>query len=168
MTQNLKIITLLSFVAMLTPTFLYAAPASNLYSTTFSILAYAKWQASTPKLCVVNQDNIAQQFKKHAPLHNKYDIQPIQSHEISKSNCQILIFSTLSAAQEQHTLNTQVRFPALSISLNNLECETGSAFCLYKKNDNYAFKVNMESLTQSQVHIDPRVLLLAKTSESNS
>ena len=83
MTQNLKIITLLSFVAMQTP-ILYAAPASNLYNTTFSILAYAKWQASTPKLCVVNQDNIAQQFKKHAPLHNKYDIQPIQSHEISK------------------------------------------------------------------------------------
>ena len=91
MTQNLKIITLLSFVAMQTP-ILYAAPASNLYNTTFSILAYAKWQASTPKLGVVNQDNIAQQFKKHAPLHNKYDIQPIQSHEISKSNCQILIF----------------------------------------------------------------------------
>ncbi len=168
MTQNLKIITLLSFVAMQTPTFLYAAPASNLYSTTFSILSYAKWVHDTPKLCVIDNHAMAQQFKNAMHSHHNYSIHAISLKNIAQSDCQILIFSTLSAAQEQHTLNTQVQFPALSISLNNLDCETGSAFCIYKKNQNYAFKVNMESLTQSKVHIDPRVLLFAKTSESNS
>lgn len=168
MTQIFKIITLLSFVAMLTPTFLYAVPASNLYNTTFSILSYAKWEHDTPKLCVIDNNVMAQQFKNAKHSHHNYDIHSISLRNIAQSNCQIVIFSTLSSVQEQHTLNTQVQFPALSISMNNLECETGSAFCIYKKNQNYAFKVNMESLTQSKVHIDPRVLLLANTTEPNS
>ena len=56
MTQIFKIITLLSFVAILTPTFLYAAPTSNLYNTTFSILSYAKWEHDTPKLCIIDNN----------------------------------------------------------------------------------------------------------------
>ena len=35
----------------------------------------------------------------------------------------------------------------------------------YKKNKHLSFKINLESLSQSKVHIDPRVLLLAKPSE---
>ncbi|WP_326490839.1 YfiR family protein [Acinetobacter towneri] len=151
MTQNLKIITLLSFVAMQTPTFLYAAPASNLYSTTFPILSYAKWEHDTPRLCIIDNHVMAQQFKNTIHSHHNYDIHSISLRNIAQTNCQILISSTLSSVQEQHTLNTQVQFPALSICMNNLDCETGSAFCIYKKNQNYAFKVNMESLTQSKV-----------------
>ena len=91
----------------------------------------------------------------------------IQSNEIKTSACQILIFSTLSPKEEQYLLNTAATFPALSISTNNAECEIGSAFCLYKRSQNFAFKVNLESLTQARVHVDPRVLLLAKSVESS-
>ncbi|OTG80987.1 hypothetical protein B9T33_07490 [Acinetobacter sp. ANC 5054] len=149
----------------LTPV-IYANPASNIFSTTFSILSYAKWETDTPKFCIVNNANSVKDFKKYAPAHSNYIISSIQVANIKSNHCQILFFSNLSAKEEQNILNSHVSFPALSISSNNSECENGSAFCLYRKKQNFAFKINMESLTQSQVHIDPRVLLLAKASES--
>ena len=145
---------------------LYASPTSNIFNTTFAILSYAKWETQTPKLCIVNNQSLLNDFKKSAATHSNYKISSIQVADIKSSQCQILFFSNLSAQEEQNLLNSHVSFPALSISSNNRACESGSAFCLYRKNQSYAFKINMQSLTQSQVHIDPRVLLLAKSSES--
>ncbi|MFX7253454.1 YfiR family protein, partial [Acinetobacter baumannii] len=53
----------------------------------------------------------------------------------------------------------------LSLSINNPECEVGSIFCLYNQNNYTTFKVNLDALSHSKVHIDPRVLLLAKNAE---
>lgn len=90
--------------------FLYAAPASNLYSTTFSILSYAKWVHDTPKLCVIDNHAMAQQFKNAMHSHHNYSIHAISLKNIAQSDCQILIFPRFSAAQEQHTLNTLLQF----------------------------------------------------------
>ena len=92
MTQNFKIINLLSFVAMLTPTFLYTVPTSNLYSTTFPILSYAKWEDDTPKLCIIDNHVMAQQFKKAKRSHHNYDNHSISLRNIAQTNYQILIF----------------------------------------------------------------------------
>lgn len=153
--------------AAIIPPTIYAAPTSNIYSTSFAILSYAKWPNPVPEICVVNNPSFAQQLINHLPANASYKISNIQSQQIKNTNCTALFFSTLSDQEEQHLLNTAVTFPALSISTNNNNCEIGSAFCLYKKGSNYTFKVNMESLSQSKIHIDPRVLLLAKTAESN-
>lgn len=145
---------------------LYATPIASLYSTTFSILSYAKWNTPAPAICVVNNPPLAQQLQNSEPEHANYKISSIQTRDIQLLECQVFIFSTLSPKEEQHLLNTAVDFPALSISTNNIECEIGSAFCLYNRNQKIAFKINLASLTQSKVHIDPRVLLLAKSVES--
>ena len=145
---------------------LYAAPVSDIYHTSLAILSYAKWPTNTPEICVVNNNPFAQQLKNNLPADSPYKVSNKHSSELRSSNCTVLFFSNLSDKEEQNILNTAVNYPALSISSNNLNCETGSAFCLYKKNQSYAFKVNMESLTQSKIHIDPRVLMLAKPAES--
>ncbi|MFW2735488.1 YfiR family protein, partial [Acinetobacter baumannii] len=49
--------------------------------------------------------------------------------------------------------------------INNPESEVGSIFCLYNQNNYTTFKVNLDALSHSKVHIDPRVLLLAKNAE---
>lgn len=146
---------------------LYAALVSDIYHTSLAILSYAKWPTNTPEICVVNNNPFAQQLKNNLPADSPYKVSNKHSSELRSSNCTVLFFSNLSDKEEQNILNTAVNYPALSISSNNLNCETGSAFCLYKKNQSYAFKVNMESLTQSKIHIDPRVLMLAKPAESN-
>jgi len=168
MVHNLEKKALLLLIsAALFSSSLPAAPAASMYSTVFSILSYAKWNTPAPAICAVNNSPLAQQFQNHAPDHSSYRISAIQSSEIKSSACQVLIFSTLSPKEEQHLLNTAATFPALSISTNNAECEIGSAFCLYKRSQNFAFKVNLDSLAQAKVHVDPRVLLLAKSAESS-
>lgn len=165
MVHTLKLRTFL-FTTVLLSSDLWAAPIINISRTTYSILSYTKWNTPAPAICVVNNLPLTRDFQNNEPRHLNYKISSIQTKDIKHSACQILVFSTLSPKEEQTLLNSTVDFPALSISTNNVECEIGSAFCLYSRNQNTVFKINLESLTQSKVHVDPRVLLLAKSAES--
>lgn len=161
---RLSLALLLCFLAV--PT--HAISTHNIFVTTFSILSYAKWNAlsSTPVLCVVDNTNLANQFKTVAQQSKyNYQVQSITLPNLSKSSCQAVFFSTFTPRQEQNILNTQLNTATLSFSSNNNECEVGSAFCLYKRKQLTSFKVNLDSLSQSKVHVDPRVLLLTKSSE---
>lgn len=151
--------------ALLLSTASFADSNTSLYSTAFSILSYAKWNTPAPEICVIDNSALAQQFLKHSPQAADFKIASIKSPAIKTADCQVLVFSNLSPKAEQHLLDTAAIFPSLSISTNNNECELGSAFCLYPRGASYAFKVNLDSLSQSKVHIDPRVLLLGKNME---
>ena len=148
---------------------LFLHPAHANSSTTgvpqmvYVILSYAKWEQNTPNICIVNNPALAQQFNSQRSTQHVYKISPLQLDDLKQTSCQAIVFSNLSPREEQNILNNAVRYLALSISTTNSACELGSVFCLYqKKNQQYSFRVNMQSLTQSQVHIDPRVLLLGK------
>lgn len=142
-----------------------AVQSPNTVNTIFSILSYVKWNSPTPVICIIDNPALAKQFTINISTYNKYKAKNVSVQELKKSQCNIVIFSTFSANEEQLILNTSVTFPALSISTNNTQCEVGSAFCLYKKNNQILFRVNLESVNQTKVHIDPRVLLLAKEPE---
>ena len=71
----------------------------------------------------------------------------------------------IDTQEEQKIIHSQRQDPPLSFSSTNQACEIGSAFCLYTRNNSTAFKVNLDSLSQSKVRVDPRVLLLAKAVE---
>lgn len=162
--EKLSLVILLFFYTV--PT--HAISTHNILVTTFSILSYAQWNPlpSTPSLCVIDNVNLAHQFKTVAQQSRyNYQIQSITLHELPKTPCNAIFFSTLTPQQEQNVLNTQLRPNTLSFSSNNNECEVGSSFCLYKKKQSTSFKVNLDSLSQSKVHVDPRVLLLTKSSE---
>ena len=90
----------------------------------------------------------------------------IHSSELRTRECDAVFFSNTTASTEQTLINTSLNPSILSFSSNNNECEIGSAFCLStNKAGNTIFKVNLDSLAQSKIHIDPRVLLLAKNSD---
>ena len=160
-----KIILLLLALSYITPSYAASHQNNSIAATTFSILSYSRL-SNLSNICIISNEALATQFKIHSQQNNlHYQIYSINTNELASTSCQAIIFSSLTAQEEQHLLNTTVRYPALSISTNNLNCEIGSAFCLYKKNKHLSFKINLESLSQSKVHIDPRVLLLAKPSE---
>ena len=144
-----------------------AAPPPSIYTTTLSILSYAKWNTMTPKLCIIEPPFSTNQFihlikKDQLP----YIIESIHKEDLEKKRCDAVFFDKLSAASEQELINSSLNTSILSFSANNAECEIGSVFCLYRnKNGNILFKVNLDSLSRSKIHIDPRVLLLAKNSE---
>lgn len=143
----------------------YAISSHDLFVTTLSILGYVQWDIPTPLLCVVNNPEVSQTFF-HVIHQQKYSYQvkSVSMNNLTESSCHILLFSNLQSQQEQNILN-DLHHPVLSISFNNVACELGSAFCLYKRNQRTSFKINMNSLTHSKIHIDPRVLLLSKSME---
>ncbi|TCM63280.1 uncharacterized protein DUF4154 [Acinetobacter calcoaceticus] len=146
----------------------FANSTHNIFVTTFSILSYAQWNPATsiPTLCVIDNADLAEQFKNvTAQQRYKYQIQSINLNHLVKTSCQAIFFSTFTPQQEQNILNKQLHTPILSFSSNNTECEVGSTFCLYKKKQLTSFKVNLDSLAQSKVRVDPRVLLLANSTE---
>lgn len=160
-------VTLCVLLATITPVLSHALSTQSFEVTTFSILSYANWKTivTTPTLCVVDNPALATQFKTVQQQNgHKYNIIASSLNTLDKSSCNILFFSTLSPKAEQKVLNSY-NTPPLSFSSNNITCEIGSSFCLYRKKQHTSFKVNMSSLSETAVHVDPRVLLLAKSME---
>ena len=154
------------FAFALFSTSLYAFSTHNIFVITLSILSYAKWNTSTPALCVIDNPNYAIQFNqalRQQGLH--YKISSIRLNELDRSACNAIFLSTFSPQEEQKIIHSQKQDPLLSFSSTNIACEIGSAFCLYTRNNRTSFKVNLDSLSQSKVRVDPRVLLLAKSAE---
>lgn len=147
--------------------FCFANSTHNFYIMTLSILSYAKWNTESPVLCVVDNNNTAKQFSASVKSQNSPFIVKSISHDALKVvECDAVFFSNTSAIAEQKLINSSFKTNMLSFSTNNNECEIGSSFCLQNiKNGNTIFKVNLDSLVRSKVHVDPRVLLLAKKSE---
>jgi hypothetical protein len=147
--------------------FCHANSNHNIYMMTLSILSYAKLQQANPELCIIDNSEMSNQFiqtvqKQNIPLK----VNSIKSKDIKLSNCNILFFSKSQPNIEQQLIKELSNKPILSFSSNNDDCEIGSVFCLYKnKTGNTQFKVNLDSLAKSRIHIDPRVLLLAQNME---
>ena len=143
-----------------------AQPQLNLPATTLTILSYVRWNTPNPiSLCVLNNNTLANQFTQaNQRFKSTYHIQAVNLLELNKTICNAVFFSNNTPREEQNIINAMKETP-LTFSSNNPECELGSAFCLYQQNTRTAFKVNLASLSQSSAHVDPRVLLLAKSTE---
>ena len=155
-------------VLLATSNLSYANLSQNTYTTTLSILSYAKINTDQPNLCIIaNDSTISNQFSHFIKLHKyKYRITSINANEVKSTRCDAIFFGDSTPSTEQSTINRSMNASVLSFSINNTECELGSTFCLYStKTGNTLFKVNLDSLSRSNIHIDPRVLLLARNAE---
>lgn len=145
----------------------YANSNHSISTITFSIMSYVKWANPNPNLCVVD-DHTAQKELSLIASSKKPNLNVINvsSNNVSNLKCDAIFFSQNSPAQEQNIINNLKTPPALSFSSNNDDCEIGSVFCLYtSKAGKSLFKVNLDSLAKTKIHIDPRVLLLAQQQE---
>ena len=144
-----------------------AVSVHNAYSLTLAILSYSKWPNNiTPTLCVIDNPVATAAFQSQVKQSAyEYHIQGLSAVNFSKSQCQAVYFSNLTPQQQQNLVNAYPQRNLLSFSNNNPDCETGSIFCLYTQRGLTTIKVNLDALSYSQVHIDPRVLLLARNAE---
>ncbi|SPL72593.1 YfiR family protein [Acinetobacter stercoris] len=156
--------TLLFFV----PISSFAYSPHNIYITTLSILSYVHWKDPTPNVCVVDNANATTQLRNFSKqLQYNYTIGSVRLESVSKENCDAVFFTNTSPEVQQQFLLKNTNALILSFSTNNNDCEIGSAFCLFTtKNGNTSFKINLDTLSRSRVHVDPRVLLLAKNAEN--
>ena len=145
----------------------FADSKHNFYVLTLSILSYSKWEnVNTPTLCVIDNPSITTTFQAYIQqLSYNYRVQTVNIKDFSRSHCQAVYFSTTPPQQQQSLIQNYPYHSLLSLSINNPECEVGSIFCLYNQSNHTTFNVNLDALSHSKVHIDPRVLLLAKNAE---
>lgn len=145
----------------------HANSTHNIYMMTLSVLSYVKWTNETPTLCVVESPSTAQAFSQTVNQQkSSFKILAISSSDIATKTCDAVFFNQSTPATEQKIINNAANRSILSFSNSNPECEIGSVFCLYSsKSGNTRFKVNLDSLAKTKIHIDPRVLLLAQNKE---
>lgn len=144
-----------------------ANSSQNIFLMTLSILSYAKWSSNTPQLCIIDNQNYANQFANYIKnSRSPFIISAINAVDLKSKHCDAVFFSNTTPQSEQLLIDKSLNPAILSFSANNTECELGSSFCLLtNKSGRTYFKVNLDSLTQSKIHVDPRVLLLAKSSD---
>lgn len=142
----------------------YAISTHNFYELALSILSYSKWSnTNRPTICVIDNQDAANQFQSNIrQLAYEYQVQAVSAKDFPKTECHVAYFTTTSPQQQQNLIQAYPSRSLLSLSTNNPACEIGSIFCLYNKKTFSTFKVNLDALSYSKVHIDPRVLLLAK------
>lgn len=145
----------------------YANSTQNIYMMTFSILSYVKWSNPTPNFCIVDDPTTATAFAQIVDQKkSNLNIVHVSANHIVQKKCDAVFFTQFNPNIEQKIINSLKIPPALSFSTNNTDCEIGSVFCLYtSKTGKSLFKVNLDSLAKTKIHIDPRVLLLAQNSE---
>ena len=145
----------------------YAISNHNFYELALTILSYSKWSNTTrPTICVIDNPDGALQFQTSIKeLSYDYQVQAVTAKDFAKADCHVAYFSTTIPQQQQSLIQAYPSRSLLSLSTNNPDCEVGSIFCLYHKKTFSTFKVNLDALSYSKVHIDPRVLILAKNAE---
>ncbi|MCJ8146936.1 YfiR family protein [Acinetobacter sp. A3.8] len=137
------------------------------------ILSYVRWNPSYTQLNFCMIDGQAKFISDHIFKSPSNLIRPanisikhhqsseLLSNEATASRCQILYFVNTPDDVQQRLING-LKQHTLTISEKNEQCAIGSAVCLYRANQQYRFKINMDSLKQSEIQMDSKVLLLSK------
>lgn len=141
--------------------------AQSISETTLSILSYVRWTSEPPTVCIIDNKDATKQLKTLTNQNNyNFNFISIQASQLKKMHCHAVVFSNTTPNTEQQLINSSLNKNILSFSSNNIECDIGSAFCLYpSKTGGTRFKLNLDSLARSKLHVDPRVLLLARNAE---
>ena len=162
-----KVQLLLLVASIATNQICYAISNHSYYELALTILSYSKWSNTTrPTICVIDNPDAALQFQTSIKqLSYDYQVQAVTAKDFAKADCHVAYFSTTIPQQQQSLIQAYPSRSLLSLSINNSACEVGSIFCLYHKKTFSTFKVNLDALSYSKVHIDPRVLILAKNAE---
>ena len=170
----MKNITVLTQRLLFTGAMLFAccsssvASAQNAFETTLSILSYVRWNnVESPIICTIDNDDAAKQFSTLARQNNySFRIEAIQTVQLKRTHCDAAFFSNTNPTTEQQLINSSMNKNILSFSSSNSDCDIGSVFCLYtSRGGKTLFKLNIDSLSRSKMHVDPRVLLLARNAE---
>lgn len=131
------------------------------------ILSYTRWQPpqTVIQLCIVAPTRYAGLLDKITlPDNGPKLLISKQNYDVGVLNaqCDVIYFGDISPTQQQKVLSVRQNRPVLTISELNSNCELGSIFCLDAESSPVSFKVNLDALAQSGVHINPNVLLLGR------
>jgi hypothetical protein len=133
----------------------------------FSLLGYARWPSEPDvlRLCVDRSARYATKLSEGAILASG---RPVQTRRIallqagSTKDCDSVYLGAMTDARHKKVAMELSGRPVLVITEEDFECEVGSMFCLIVVDGHVAFRVNLDSVARSGIHIHPGVLQLGR------
>jgi len=81
---------------------------------------------------------------------------------VSTAGCDSVYLGPMSDARRKKLSTELIGRPVLVITEEDYECEIGSMFCLNVVDGHVSFRVNLDSVARSGIHIHPAVLQLGR------
>lgn len=79
-----------------------------------------------------------------------------------ESGCDVVYVEALAEAQQARLFQRLAGHPVLSIGGSEDACSMGALFCLTGPQEAVSFAANLDTIVRSGLHINPKVLLLAR------
>lgn len=132
-----------------------------------SLLSYARWpnERETVRLCVDQGSRYAGKLMEGGPLSNGRMVESRWVDMLGDTlapDCDALYTGAITDARRRKLTADLVGRPVLVIAEEDFECETGSMFCLTIREHNVSFRINLDSIARSGIHIHPGVLQLGR------
>jgi hypothetical protein len=167
---SLLAVTLAVLPAMLPPA-VTAQPAPQrtdlVARVVLSLLGYARWpvEHDTVRLCVDHASRYAARLMEGGTLANG---RPVRTRQVDlladmlHPACDALYVGAMNEVRRKRLSAELTGRPVLVIAEEDFECEVGSMFCLNIRDNQVSFRVNLDTLAGSGVHMHPGVLQLGR------
>lgn len=132
-----------------------------------SLLSYARWPAEreTLRLCVDNGTRYAGKLMEGGTLSTGRLVEVRRVDVMSDAltpDCDALYLGTMTDTRRKKLAADLTGRPVLVIAEEDFECEVGSMFCLNIRENQVSFRVNLDSIARSGIHVHPGVLQLGR------
>ncbi|WP_301542782.1 YfiR family protein [Cupriavidus basilensis] len=133
----------------------------------FSLLGYARWPSEREvlRLCVDGSARYGAKLAEGGVLATGRSVQSRRidlQDGVSTAGCDSVYLGPMSDARRKKLSTELIGRPVLVITEEDYECEIGSMFCLNVVDGHVSFRVNLDSVARSGIHIHPAVLQLGR------
>lgn len=147
-----------------------AAPlprAESVARVVMGLLSYARWpvERETLRLCVDGGTRYAGKLMEGGTLSTGRLVaaRPVDVMvENTAPVCDALYLGAMTDARRQKISADLAGRPVLVIAEEDFECEAGSMFCLNIRERQVSFRVNLDAVGRSGIHVHPGVLQLGR------
>jgi hypothetical protein len=139
----------------------------------FSLLSYARWpsEREAVRLCVDNTSRYAARLLEGGTLGSGRAVQSREVDVMAEAlalNCDALYLGSMTDVRRKQLSADLTGRPVLVISEEDFECEAGSMFCLHFRDGQVSFRVNLDAIARSGIHVHPGVLQLGRRKAASS
>lgn len=146
------------------------APASRpdaVARVVLSLLSYARWpsERETLRLCVDSSARYAGKLMEGGTLSTGRLVEARRVDTLSEGlvpECDALYLGAINEARRRTLTTYFVGKPVLVMAEEDFECEGGSMFCLNIREHQVSFRINLDAIARSGIHIHPGVLQLGR------
>jgi hypothetical protein len=132
-----------------------------------SLLSYARWPAEreTLRLCVDTGAHYAGKLMEGGTLSSGRLVEARPFDALADAlmpECDALYIGAMTDARRKKLAADLVGKPVLVIAEEDFECEVGSMFCLNFRENQVFFRINLDAIARSGIHVHPGVLQLGR------